>query len=79
MPYVVDRQHGLFLEDVVVILNVRERRVRSRVIMKDNGLYRTLTRTQTLVRRASEASVSGVAQGGATRRRNKGAQWRKQA
>ena len=78
MPYVVDRQRGLCVEDIVAILNVHERRMRSRVILKDNSLYRTLTRTQTLVRRASEAWVMENAQDNTVRRRNRGALWRKE-
>ena len=62
----------------MAILNVHERRVRSCVILKDNSLYRTLTRPQTLVRRASGAVISGAALESTTRPQSKGAQWRKQ-
>ena len=51
MPYLIDRKEALRLDDVVIILNVRERRVRSRVIQRDNSLYRTLSRAGTLRRR----------------------------
>ena len=78
MPYVVDRQRALRVEELVVILNVHQRRVRSHVILIDNSLYRTLTRTRTLMRHASEALTSWAAQHSDARRRSKGARWRKQ-
>ena len=52
MAYLVDRGRGLYLPDVIAIVSVRLRKVRSRVIMKDNSLYHTLTRSQTLLRRS---------------------------
>ncbi|MDP3703977.1 MAG: hypothetical protein Q8R78_06275 [Candidatus Omnitrophota bacterium] len=54
MAYLADRGRGLYLPDIVAILNVRLRKVRSRVIMKDNSLYHTLTRPQTLLRRSRQ-------------------------
>ena len=51
MAYLVDRSRALYVPDIVAILSVRLRKVRSRVIMKDNSLYHTLTRPQTLARR----------------------------
>ncbi len=53
MAYLIDRQRALRLDDVVAVLKVRQRRSRSRVILSDNSLYHTLTRPQTLIRRAS--------------------------
>ena len=64
MPYLVDRERALRIEDVVAELSVRHRRVRSRATLRDNSLYHTLTRTQTIVRRSNE----GV--------RGQGARWR---
>ena len=52
MAYLIDRQRALRLDDVVAVLKVRQRRSRSRVILRDNSLYHTLTRPQTLIRRA---------------------------
>ncbi len=52
MAYLMDRQRALRLDDVVAVLKVRQRRSRSRVILSDNSLYHTLTRPQTLIRRA---------------------------
>jgi len=56
MPYLIDRQRTLYTGDVVAVLKARQRRIRSRVIMRDNSLYQTLTRPQTLVRRAKGSS-----------------------
>ena len=52
-------------EDIVAVLKVAQRGARSRVILRDNSLYQTLTRPQTLRRQA---------QGGV-----QGRPWRKQA
>ncbi len=54
MPYLIDRQRALRTKEVVAILPVRQRRVRSRVILNDNSLYHTLTRPRTLVRYATQ-------------------------
>jgi hypothetical protein len=66
MPYVVERQRALSARDIVVILRVHERRVRSRLILRDNSIQRTLTRPKTLVRHLQE----NIGQQG------KGAAWR---
>lgn len=60
MAYLVDRQRGLYLPDVVAIVSVRQRNIRSRVIMKDNSLYHTLTRPQTLARYGKEFLRTGA-------------------
>lgn len=52
MPYLVDRTRALWSKEVVVVLGVRRRRIRTRVILKDNSLYHTLTRTHTLLAHA---------------------------
>ena len=64
MPYLVDRQRVLRVEDVVAIVKRRER-PRSRVILADNSLYQTRTRPATLMRRAKDYPDS-----------LKGARWR---
>ena len=56
MPYLIDRQRALWTGDVVAIMNVRQRKVRSHVTLRDNSLYRTLTRTRTFFRRARRGS-----------------------
>ena len=57
MAYLVERQRALYLPEVVAIVSVRQRKIRSRVIMKDNSLYHTLTRPRTLSRH-SQSSLS---------------------
>ena len=64
MGYLIERQRVLRLKDVVAILRIRQRRVRSRVIFADNSLYQTLTRPPTLIRYLTLAS-QGLAQVGA--------------
>ena len=53
MPYLIDRQRALYGGDIVAVLGLRQRRVRSLVILRDNSLYQTLTRPKTLMRRAN--------------------------
>ena len=78
MPYLIDRHRGLLLKEIIAILSHRERRVRSHVVLRDNSLYRTLTRTRTFVRH-ERTLQTGMAQIGAKRlRRSKGAPWRNQ-
>ncbi len=50
MGYVIDRERALVMSHIVAVLNVRSRRVRTRVILTDNSLYHTLTRPKTLLR-----------------------------
>ena len=82
MPYLIDRQQALRTDEIVAILQVRQRRIRSRAILKDNSLYHTLTRPQTLVRYATPALAgtgwSQVGRRGTRQAGSKGAIWRKQ-
>jgi len=64
MAYLIDRTRALRVEELVAALPVRQRRIRSRVILRDNSLYHTLTRTKTLTRTVNDQ-----------RQRYKGAQW----
>ena len=79
MPFLIDRRHALYGSDLVAALNVHQRRVRSRVILKDNSLYHTLTRTQTLVRytNGSRAAIIriGSRRGRGTDKHTTGAAW----
>lgn len=54
MAYVIDRQRALRAQDIVAIVRSQQPRIRSRVILKDNSLYRTLTRPKTFIRCARE-------------------------
>lgn len=53
MAYVIDRTRAVRTTALVAVLNVRQRRVRSRVVFRDNSLYHTLTRPRTFVRSAA--------------------------
>ena len=78
MPYLLDRQRALYESDLVAILNVHHHRVRSRAIFKDNSLYQTLSRVQTMVRRSQNPGAM-VLHGTKPRRGSrKGAIWWKQ-
>ena len=68
MPFLVDRQRALYGNDLVAALSVHQRRIRSRVILKDNSLYRTLTRTQTLARYTNGPSAAVIRIGSRRRR-----------
>ena len=57
MAYLLDRQHALSADEIVAVLAVRQRRTRSRVILRDNSLYHTLTRPSTIVRCANRAAA----------------------
>ena len=55
MSYVIDRKRAFRDEELVAILSVRQRGIRSRVLLRDGSLYQTLTRPRTL-RRALEGA-----------------------
>lgn len=57
MPYLIDRQRALWTGDVVAILSVRQRKVRSHVVLSDNSLYRTLTRARTFLHKGARWRV----------------------
>ena len=61
MPYLIDRQRAVRLGDLVAVLAVRQRRVRSRLVFRDNSLYQTLTRPTTLMRALARAPLAGLA------------------
>ena len=69
MPYLIDRARALRSSELVAALSVRQRRIRSRAVLRDNSLYHTLTRASTLRRRAAagEAAIGRAA----TRRRGR--------
>ena len=49
----IDRQRALRLSNIVVIHPVRKGRSRSQVLLRDNSLYWTLTRSRTFLRAAA--------------------------
>ena len=52
MSYLIDRDRALWEREVVAVLAFRRGRARSRVVLRDNSLYHTLTRPKTLARNA---------------------------
>ncbi|HEX9779683.1 MAG TPA: hypothetical protein VGB20_00550 [bacterium] len=72
MGYLVDRQRALRTGDIVAVLSVRWRRIRSRVILKDNSLYQTLTRPGVLAGRADPSGVWMPGRVTRTRRKREG-------
>ncbi len=72
MPYVIDRQRALLTEDIVAVVASRQRRIRSRVVLKDNSLYQTLTRPATVIRSVNAKSPAVVQIGARGRRRPRG-------
>ena len=74
MPYVIDRKHIVRMADVVAVVPVRQRGVRSRLIYRDNSLYHTRTRPSTLVRAVTQRSP-GLIQLGARPSRRQTQQW----
>lgn len=51
MGYLVDRQEAFRDTELVAVLNLRRRGVRSRLLLRDGSLRHTLTRPRTLARR----------------------------
>lgn len=57
MGFLIDRQRALWTRTIVALLNVRLRRIRSRIVLADNSLHQTLSTPRTLMRRAQESAV----------------------
>lgn len=60
MPYLIERTRALYDAHIVVALNVRKRGIRTQLILQDNSLYHTRTRTRTLIRRANVSAARRV-------------------
>ncbi len=71
MGFLIDRQRGLWTRTIVAVLNVRLRRIRSRLVLADNSLYHTLSTSRTLMRRARESAALPGFLGAPARRRTK--------
>jgi hypothetical protein len=71
MSYLIERTRALWSRDVVAVLAFRRGKTRSRLVLRDNSLYHTLTRPRTLARMA-RAARSGGARGMTSRQ---GAIW----
>ena len=48
MGYWIDRQQAFRDSELVAVVAIRQRKVRSRVLLSDGSLYQTLTRPRTL-------------------------------
>ena len=48
MGYWVDRQQAFRDSELVAVVAIRQRKVRSRVLLRDGSAYQTLTRPRTL-------------------------------
>lgn len=55
MPYVVDRQQAFWDAELVAVVGIRRRGVRSRVFLRDGSLAHTLTRPRTFRRKLRES------------------------
>ena len=75
MSYLIDRGRALWERDVVAVLAFRRGKTRSRVVLRDNSLYHTLTRPKTLARASRGLRAGGAAMRNITRQ---GATWWKQ-
>lgn len=54
MGYWVDRRQAFRDSELVAVVAIRQRKVRSRVLLRDGSLYHTLTRPRTLRKRLEE-------------------------
>ena len=59
MGYLLDRQYAFRDADVVAVISVRQRGVRSHVFLRDGRFQQTLTRPRTLRRRARSLTLPG--------------------
>jgi hypothetical protein len=48
MSYLIDRGRALWEREVVAVLALRRGKTRSRLVLRDNSLYHTLTRPKTM-------------------------------
>ena len=62
MGYMIDRQRALRGAEIVAVLRVRRRGVRSRVLLSDGSLYETLTRPKTFARKVGELNEKAFSQ-----------------
>ena len=55
MGYMIDRRHAFLDREVIAVIALRQRGVRSRVFLRDGSLYQTLTRPKTFRRKPEES------------------------
>jgi hypothetical protein len=59
MGYLIDRQHVLFMEEIIAVVHARQRQRRGLLVLRDNSLYQTRTRPRTLIRRGNGPGAVG--------------------
>lgn len=52
MSYLMDRHRALWSREIVAVINIRQRGIRSHVVLRDNSVYQTRTRPQVLIKRS---------------------------
>ena len=62
MGYLIDRQRALRTSELVAVLAVSRRKIRSQVLCVDGSVHETLTRPRTLHRNLEDARVKGLSQ-----------------
>jgi len=62
MPYLIERTRALLDERIVAALRIRKRGMRTQLVLTDNSLYHTRTRTGTLMHRANVPAAQRVTQ-----------------
>ncbi|MBI3319615.1 MAG: hypothetical protein HYZ89_03405 [Candidatus Omnitrophica bacterium] len=55
MPYLIDRQQAFWDRELVAILSIRQRRVRSRVLLRDGSMAPSMTRARAFRRKLKDA------------------------
>lgn len=65
--YLLERERALLGRDIVAVLSVRRRKVRTRVVLADNTWYHTLTRPRRMLRHAQEPLARRLRAGRNTR------------
>ncbi len=56
----MDRHRAIRLSDLIAVLSLRQRGVRSRLVLRDNSLYHTLTRPTTLMRALTQRPLASI-------------------
>ena len=62
MSYLVDRARAFHDSDVVVVLGIRQRGLRSRLVLQDGSLVDSRTRVRTFRRKVREAHGQAIIQ-----------------
>lgn len=60
MRYLIDRQQAFRDVELVAILNIRQRQVRSRVLLRDGSAVSSMTRPRTFRRKLKSAHAKAI-------------------